>query len=155
LHLRTISKFFGDSTDADIEVKKPMRSLSGCILLAALSALALAGAPAEQSQASGEAWLSLIDNQNYSESWAQSGSLFRSRVSQQRWTEMVKREPLGRVISRKVLSSTTTRTLPRAPEGDYVVLRFQTSFQAKSEASETLTVMLEDGQWKAVGYYIK
>jgi hypothetical protein len=45
--------------------------------------------------------------------------------------------------------------LPRAPEGDYVVLRFQTSFQAKSEAIETLTVMLEDGQWKAVGYYIK
>jgi len=59
------------------------------------------------------------------------------------------------VISRKVLSTTTTRTLPRAPEADYVVLRFQTSFQAKSEAIETLTVVLEDGQWKAVGYYIK
>lgn len=134
-----------------------MRSLLCCLLSAALSALAFAAPANEQSQGSAEAWLSLIDHQNYSESWAQSASLFRSRVSQQRWTEMAKqvREPLGRVISRKVLSSTTTRTLPRAPEGDYVVLRFQTSFQAKSEAIETLTVVLEDGQWKAVGYYIK
>jgi hypothetical protein len=132
-----------------------MRSLLGCLLLAALSAFA---APAnEQSQTSGEAWLSLIDRQNYSESWTQSASLFRSRVSQQRWTEMAKqvREPLGSVISRKVLSTTTTRTLPRAPEADYVVFRFQTSFRAKPEAIETLTVVLEDGQWKAVGYYIK
>jgi uncharacterized protein DUF4019 len=141
----------------DIEVReKFMRSLFWCLLPAALSALALA-APAEQSQRSAEAWLSLIDHQNYSESWVQSGSLFRSRVSQQHWTEMVKqaREPLGGVVSRKVLSTTTTRTLPRAPEADYVVLRFQTSFQAKPEAIETLTVVLEDGQWRAVGYYIK
>jgi hypothetical protein len=142
---------------ANTEVRKHMRSLLGCLLPAALTALALAGAPAEESQGSGEAWLSLIDNQKYSQSWAQSASLFRSRVTQQRWTEMAKqvREPLGRVVSRRVLSSTTTRALPRAPDGDYVVLRFQTSFQARSEAIETLTVMREDGQWKAVGYYIK
>lgn len=140
------------------EVKKnPMRSLLRCLLPAALGALAFAAPAIDQSQRSGEAWLALIDRQNYSESWAQSGSLFRSRVTQQRWTEMARqvREPLGGAISRKVLSATTTRTLPRAPEADYVVLRFQTSFQAKSEAIETLTVVLEDGQWRAVGYFIK
>jgi hypothetical protein len=134
-----------------------MRSLLWCLLPAALSVLAFAAPADEQSQRSGEAWLSLIDNQNYSASWVQSGSLFRSRVPQQRWIEMARqaREPFGRLISRKVLSATTTRTLPGAPDGDYVVLRFQTSFQAKSQAIETLTVVLEDGQWKAVGYYIK
>jgi len=143
---------------AEPEVKEnPMRPLLCCLLPAALSAVAFAAPADDQSQKGGEAWLSLVDRQNYSESWAQSGSLFRSRVSQQRWAEMARqvREPLGGVISRKVLSTTTTRTLPRAPEADYVVLRFQTSFQAKSEAIETLTVVLEDGQWKAVGYYIK
>lgn len=143
---------------ADPEVKKnPMRSPFRCLLPAAVSALAFAAPAIEQSQRSGEAWLSLIDRQNYSESWAQSGSLFRSKVSHQRWTQMAKqdREPLGGVISRKVLSATTTRTLPRGPEADYVVLRFQTSFQAKSEAVETLTAVLEDGQWRAVGYFIK
>src|SRR5579863_195563 len=134
-----------------------MRSLFGCLLPAALSALAFAAPANEPSQMSGEAWLALIDHQNYSESWTQSASFFRSRVTQPRWTEMVKqvREPLGGLISRKVLSTTTTRTLPGAPDGEYVVFRFQTSFRVKSDAIETLTVVLEDGQWKAVGYFIK
>jgi uncharacterized protein DUF4019 len=69
-----------------------------------------------------------------------SGPESRSNAGR-RWPGRV-REPLGGAISTKVLSATTTRTLPRAPEADYVVLRFQTSFQAKSEAIKTLTVVL-------------
>ena len=47
-------------------------------------------------------------------------------------------------------------SLPGAPDGEYVVLQFDTSFANKKEAVETVTPMLDkDGKWKVSGYYIK
>jgi hypothetical protein len=46
--------------------------------------------------------------------------------------------------------------LPGAPDGQYVVMQFETSFANKKSAIETVTFMLEkDGQWKSAGYFIK
>lgn len=47
-------------------------------------------------------------------------------------------------------------SLPGAPDGEYVVVQFETSFTNKKAAAETVTPMLEnDGQWRVSGYYIK
>jgi hypothetical protein len=46
--------------------------------------------------------------------------------------------------------------MPGAPDGKYVVMQFDTSFEAKKTTIETVTFKLEkDGQWKSAGYYIK
>jgi hypothetical protein len=46
--------------------------------------------------------------------------------------------------------------LPGAPDGKYVVVQFDTSFQRKKSALETVTPMMEkDGKWRVSGYYIK
>jgi len=46
--------------------------------------------------------------------------------------------------------------VPGAPDGEYVVLRFETSFENKAKAIETVTPMREkDGTWRVSGYYIK
>jgi len=46
--------------------------------------------------------------------------------------------------------------MPGAPDGQYVVMQFDTSFTNKKTAVETVTVgPKQDGQWKASGYYIK
>jgi hypothetical protein len=46
--------------------------------------------------------------------------------------------------------------MPGAPDGDYVVMQFDTRFANKQAAVETVTFMQEKhGTWKAVGYYIK
>lgn len=66
------------------------------------------------------------------------------------------RDPLGKVLSRKFKSATYTKTLPGFPDGEYVVLQFETSFEHKASAIETLTPMLDkDGKWRVSGYYIK
>ncbi len=66
------------------------------------------------------------------------------------------RKPLGKVLSRKVINSTYTTSLPGAPDGQYVVIQFETSFENKRNAVETVTPMLEpDGQWRVSGYYIR
>jgi len=46
-------------------------------------------------------------------------------------------------------------SLPGAPDGQYVVLRFETSFDNKAKAIETVTPMLDDGTWRVSGYYVQ
>jgi len=47
-------------------------------------------------------------------------------------------------------------SLAGAPDGDYVVIRFKTSFTNKADSEETITPMLDpDGQWRVSGYFIK
>ena len=129
------------------------------VLVAAVMATAIvfAAQSNQEAQARAEAWLSLVDNQKYADSWTESSSLFRSRVPQQRWADEAKRarEPLGPVSSRRLLTVKFAKTLPGAPDGDYAVLQFQSSFTHKAAAIETVTLVLDDGQLRAVGYFIK
>jgi beta-lactamase regulating signal transducer with metallopeptidase domain len=105
-----------------------------------------------------EKWLKLVDEEQYGESWEMSAELFRKVLAKEKWVEMLApiRKPLGKVISRKMISKEYTKTLPGAPDGEYVVIQFQTSFENKKEAVETVTPMKEkDGSWRVSGYYIK
>jgi hypothetical protein len=109
-------------------------------------------------QTSTEAWLALIDSQNYGASWATAASVFRSRITEEQWQTAAKgaRAPLGRLKSRTLKTATSTRTLPGAPDGEYVVFQFNTSFEQKSAAVETVTAVREaDGTWHVAGYFIK
>jgi hypothetical protein len=131
-----------------------MRLLS-LFLLAIL--LLAAAPPMDQAAPSGEAWLGLIDSSKYAESWSEASSYFRMRVPQQQWAAMAHgvRAPLGALVSRKQQSITFLKTLPGAPDGNYAVLQFQTSFQNKASAAETLTVMIDGDKWRCAGYFIK
>jgi len=45
---------------------------------------------------------------------------------------------------------------PGAPDGEYVVIQYDSSFENKTEAVETVTPMLDpDGVWRVSGYYIR
>jgi hypothetical protein len=48
-----------------------------------------------------------------------------------------------------------TKTLHGAPDGEYVVIKLESSFENKKAAKEMITPMLEDGQWRVAGYYLK
>lgn len=105
-----------------------------------------------------EKWLAMIDEGKYAESWQEAASYFKNAVSQKQWEQSLQgvRTPLGKVVSRKVLSASYTTSLPGAPDGEYVVIQFTTSFLAKKSATETVTPMIDkDGKWRVSGYYIK
>jgi beta-lactamase regulating signal transducer with metallopeptidase domain len=104
------------------------------------------------------AWLKNVDKKQYDISWSQSADYFRQAVSREQWGESMKsvREPLGKLVSRKIISKEYKTSLPGAPDGEYVVIQFQTSFENKKEAVETVTPMKDkDGVWRVSGYYIK
>jgi hypothetical protein len=55
-----------------------------------------------------------------------------------------------------MLSAKYTRTLPGAPDGEYVVIQYSAAFEKRQSAVETVTPMFDrDGKWRASGYYIK
>ncbi|MGA2240571.1 MAG: DUF4019 domain-containing protein [Verrucomicrobiota bacterium] len=107
---------------------------------------------------SAEAWLNAIDAGRYSESWKGAAPFFQGAVTEKGWTKSMEsfRKPLGSLISRNLKSARPMTELPGAPDGQYVIMQFETSFANKKSAVETVTFMLEkDGQWRAAGYYIK
>jgi hypothetical protein len=63
---------------------------------------------------------------------------------------------LGALKSRVIQSSTFTHTLPGAPDGDYVVIKYATQFENQASAVETVTPLREkDGSWHVSGYFVK
>ncbi|MBT8350235.1 MAG: DUF4019 domain-containing protein [Deltaproteobacteria bacterium] len=105
-----------------------------------------------------KAWLALIDEGKYNESWMTAAVYFKKAITKQKWEQSLTavREPLGKLIFRKLKSKVYTKSLPGAPDGEYVVIQFATSFENKVSAIETVTPMLDqDGKWRVSGYYIK
>jgi len=114
--------------------------------------------PEDLAQTSAQSWLALTDSGKYAESWQAGSALFKAAITQSKWADALtaNRTPLGKVLSRKLKSATYTKTLPGAPDGEYVVIQYDTSFENKKEAVETITPMLDkDGKWRVSGYYIK
>ncbi len=112
---------------------------------------------AAAAQAAAQQFLALTDAGQYAESWDQASSLFRKSVTKDQWVQAAAaaRGPLGALVSRKVKTVQHTKTLPGVPDGDYVVIQFDTVFANKKVAVETVTPMLDAGQWRVSGYFVK
>lgn len=110
-----------------------------------------------ESAASARQWLALVDGLHWGESWSAAGAEFRSHISAEQWGAKVQpvRRPLGAVSSRVLQSVTKATSLPGAPDGQYEILQFTTSFAQKPEATETVTLAHEPSGWKVDGYFIK
>jgi len=114
--------------------------------------------PEDLGQKSAKAWLALTDSGKYAESWDQASASFKAAVSKDNWVGMVSsvRGPLGALQSRKLATARFVKNPPHAPEGEYVILRYDTSFEKLPSAVETVSMTLDkDGSWRAVGYFVK
>jgi len=128
------------------------------VLLLNIGILFAGEAPEKPIVAAAQMWLHEIDSGNYATSWQQASAYFQGAITEKNWTDALNgaRRPLGNLISRKVTKTTSAKSLPGAPDGNYLVMQFATSFANKKSAVETVTFMHEkDSKWKAAGYYIK
>ena len=103
-------------------------------------------------------WLLLIDGEKYAESWSQSAEYFKTSIPQEQWVSLMNsgKKPLGKVVTRELKEKRDFTTIPGAPDGRYVVIKFSTSFANKNTATETVTPKLEpDGKWRVSGYYVE
>ena len=114
--------------------------------------------PEDLAQAAAESWLKLSDAGDGVATWEQAAKLFKGVVTKEQWTQALAgvRPPLGKVVSRKLTSRQYSEKLPGAPDGKYVVIQYETAFEKKASAVETITPMLDpDGVWRVSGYLIR
>src|SRR5215510_14892238 len=103
---------------------------------------------------------------DYAQSWNQTSSLSKSGIqtrslfkpgsSEQQWQSSLAalQTQLGRAVSRNLKSRQYAEELPYEPEGEYVVLKYETSFE-RLKGVETVILMKEkDGAWRISRYCV-
>lgn len=132
--------------------------VTGCLVVFFVGPAVAADKLEDAAQAAAESWLKLVDDGNYAASWEQAAKVFKGAVRQADWGQMAGgvRTPLGKLLSRKLKSREFTEKMPGAPDGKYVVIQYDTVFENKASAVETVTPMADpDGAWRVSGYFIR
>ena len=107
---------------------------------------------------SNKKWLDQLDNRKYATTWQSSDQLIQQSVSETEWESAISsvHEMFGSMLSRHILSADYHAELPGSPDGNYIVVQFETSFQNKEFSIETVVSSKgDDGVWRVAGYFIK
>lgn len=139
-------------------MKKLVAVVTVALAILGSSVYAAANDAVGRAEDAAKAWLAFIDSAQYARSWDDAASIFKASVSKPDWENTCRsvRSPLGAVRSRTLESATFTRSLPGAPVGEYVIIQYDTEFENKAAAVETITPMHDkDGSWRVAGYYIR
>jgi len=133
----------------------------GCLIVAPsvyAQASDTAATAVSAAQGAAQAWLKLVDDQHYDQSWDSAAAVFRSAVTKPQWVGAVKEgrapfEPLG---ERALIAANYTTQLPNVPPGQYVVIQYRAKAGHGKTVVETITPAREkDGRWRVAGYYIR
>lgn len=138
-------------------------SLSIALLLVAALAIPLLAADPQETairdaQQAAESWLALVDAAKYDDSWSSASALFQEAITLKKWRRVAQaaREPLGKIKSRTFKTATYSTSLPGAPDGEYVVVEYQTTFEHRPDAIEKIIPMRDaGGRWRVSGYYVR
>ena len=108
-------------------------------------------------QISVQTWLALIDARSYAASWETAASSFRRVVPRDTWSATIEevRAQLGPLKTR-VLKSATPEKPPGSLQGEYIVFRFDATFEQGPALIEVVAALKEeDGTWRVAGYLVK
>ena len=102
-------------------------------------------------------FLGYLDQGRYPESYAYTGMLIRAQVDRDSFAKKVAqaRAGTGPLQSRELMDASYATTVEGAPEGQYVILHYHSSFANRADAVETVTLAFAKGYWRVSGYYIK
>jgi len=116
-----------------------------------------AGGEAQAVEAA-KAFLAQVDAGNYGDTWNNLASAQKNLIGKDSWSSLVgtNRQRFGKLSSRRLESTEPSTTLPGAPDGQYVVLTYESVFGGKRSALEIVTTTLdEDGKWKVLRYALR
>jgi hypothetical protein len=105
-------------------------------------------------RAAAEEWLALIDSAQYPAAYASEPARLRAATTEEQFVRSMeaRRQPFGRVLSRKFIGAAFTHKLTGAPDGRYESILFRTSFTHKTVAAERVILSEESGRWRVVDY---
>ena len=103
-------------------------------------------------------WLELFDDSDAAAAWETAAEPFRESIGKTEWTAELAgiHGTAGKKLSRKLMSTVYRTTLRQAPDGDYVVLQYESSFEKLKECIQTVIVVKEDdGVWRTMAHRLK
>ena len=106
-------------------------------------------------QSAAEAFLLLIDQGDYPESWANASSWLQDNVDAEQWAKHAGsyRQPLGAEVRREFKSVEFHDSLEDMPAGKYAFVTFDSSLRDNGNASELVGLILDaDSMWRVIGY---
>lgn len=109
-------------------------------------------------QTAAEAWLELIDAEQYTESWNDAAPAVQEAVTAEQWADQVgsARQQVGALQERTVEAAESVMDPPNSPPGEYFILTYESTFANVPNATETVVTMKqEDGSWKVAGYLVR
>ena len=136
-----------------------LRGLTILLLVGLVGTPALAQHEAEEEAAheAAEEWLVLYDDGDTEATWDEAALVFQEQIPQQQWDAQVEqiRAGLGAPEERTLLDKRYTEELPDVPEGEYVIIQYQTQYE-NARTTETLTMRFDadDDAWRTAGYFV-
>jgi hypothetical protein len=109
----------------------------------------------KDSLAAAQAWLKLVDQGQYPQSWDAGALTYQVTITRNEWTKALNlaRKPLGSVTSRELIKQDPAENPKNLPAGDYMVIYFKTAFSNRPNAHERVILQKQNsGQWKMLTY---
>ena len=133
------------------------RLFAGMILMLAASLAQATPADAVLAVKAADTWLAAVDSGHYADSWKLASPLLQAAAPEPAWEQGIQavRTPLGKVVSRIVVDTQYTISMPGAPDGQYWAVLEQTTFEHKAQAIESIVMMKVGNDWKVAGYHIR
>lgn len=143
-------------------VRSPRFLIGACAMTLALGLLAFTllpttmqappaatTAPATAAPDAARAFLELVDQGRWNDSYRHFGVAFRKLNTERVWADVSEkvRTPLGKVVSRTLIGQ---EYVPAPPYG-YQSVKFRTRFAKGGEQLETVMLDQEEAEWKVVG----
>ena len=135
----------------------PLLVAIGCCLPRS-SAHAVEVKPEDAAQPVATEWLAQLDAGKFADCWEKMAPGFKKAVSKRKWNSTATeiRKLLGQLSTRKLKSAIYSKELPGAPEGEYVVLEYDSTFANKPAAKEKVILILgRDLSWRVSSYAAK
>jgi hypothetical protein len=113
----------------------------------------------EAAKQEAQEWLDLFDARELKATWEEASSYFKSQIGAEQWVARIRQtreqQPvLDSLRSRSLVAARYTTSLPKAPDGEYVVVQYEGTYADESWA-ETVTLKKDPDGWRVAGYFIK
>ena len=132
-------------------------AVAGSVFLLFLFCLSLPAAAEMKTPviAAAESFFELRDAGSLQQAWWEGSEILHQTTRMDRWMEdmRIQSELMGDLVKRSLRSRVQRSTMPGLPDGEYVILLYDVSFEHKKAGLEIL-VMLHDasGDWRLVSY---
>jgi hypothetical protein len=101
-------------------------------------------------------WLQLVDQKQFGQSWDNASSFFRESVTRAQWEASMRtvRQPLGDPLERKLSNVHEMPQMPGAADGEYLTIRFESSFRMRPRVIERVALARQTENWEVLGYFV-